>query len=76
MTSQVGYFVDWNGDTRSVANPGPGLYCGHVVTRGEGAKAWQSVDVLKSEGEVIFEAVYYPTTDAIAALGVPVNLVQ
>jgi hypothetical protein len=71
-----GFFVDWNGDTRRVERPGLGYSCGPVGTKGQGTNAYQAVDVLDSEGFVTHEAVYYPTLDAIKAVGVVVNLVD
>ena len=71
-----GYFVDWNGDTRRVERPGFGYSCGPVTTKGQGANVYQAVDILDSDGFVTHEAVYYPTLDAIKAIGVPVNLVD
>ena len=72
----TGFFVDWNGDTRRVERPGAGYSCGPIATKGTGADAYQSVDVLDSEGFVTHEAVYYPTLEAIEALGVSIKLVE
>ena len=72
----TGFFVDWNGDTRRVERPGVGYTCGHITSKGTGKNAYMAVDVLDSEGFVTHEAVYYPTLDAIQALGVSVNLVE
>lgn len=72
---QTGYFVDWNGDTRSIANLGGGYSCTPLVEKVCEGKPYQAVDILDAGGFVIFEAVYYPTLDDIKALGVTVNLV-
>lgn len=74
--STNGFFVDWNGDARRVERPGLGYSCGPVMTKGQGGDVYQAVDVMDSEGFVIHEAVYYPTLDAIKAIGVTVNLVD
>jgi hypothetical protein len=74
--ADTGFFVDWNGDTRRVGSPGTGYSCSPVTMRGAGVEAYQAVDVLDSEGFVIHEAVYYPTLEAIKAVGVSVNLVE
>lgn len=71
-----GFFVDWNGDTRRVESPGLGFSCGPVQTRGQGSGVYQAIDILDSKGFVVHEAVYYPTLDALRAVGVEVNLVS
>ena len=65
----MGFFVDWDGNTRRVDAPGDGMEC-EVVDRGH-----MSVDVLDSQGFVIPEATCFPTLEAVAAAGVVVNLV-
>jgi hypothetical protein len=37
---------------------------------------YQAIDVIDSSGFVIHEAVYYPTLEALKAVGVVINLVQ
>lgn len=64
-----GFFVDWNGDTRKVEAPGDGYTC-EVKDRGD----YIGVDVLDSEGFVTHEATYYPSIEAIAAVGCTVQL--
>ncbi|POR07978.1 hypothetical protein [Diaphorobacter sp. LR2014-1] len=71
-----GFFVDWNGDTRRVECPGNGYTCSPVLDKLCEGKPYQAVDVLDTAGFVIHEAVYYPTLDALKAVGVVINLVQ
>jgi len=70
MQTTNGYFVDWNGDTRRVASPGPGLAC-NVVDRG----SYTGVDVIDSAGFVCHEATYFATLADVEKAGVAVNLV-
>lgn len=69
MKIVTGFFVDWDGNTRRVESPGPGMEC-EVVHRGH-----VGVDVLDSEGCVIHEATYFATVEAVEAAGVVVNLI-
>jgi len=71
-----GFFVDWNGVTRRVDCPGNGYQCSPVLDKMCEGKTYQAVDVLDTSGFVIHEAVYYPTLDALKAVGVVINLVQ
>lgn len=70
MQATNGYFVDWNGDTRRVATPGPGLAC-NVVDRG----SYTGVDVIDSAGFVCHEATYFATLADVEKAGVAVNLI-
>lgn len=73
----AGYFVDWDGKTRSVDTPGFGLTCSQAIERGEvGKPSWKSLFVIGSDGGVIYEAVYYQTLEAIKAVGVVVDLIN
>lgn len=67
----IGFFVDWDGNTRRTEAPGSGYTCQLV----EHAN-YLGVDVIDHEGFVCHEAVYYPTQDALRAVGVTVNLVE
>lgn len=73
---QSGFFVDWNGDTRRVESPGSGYSCSPVRTMMCEGEPYQAVDVIDSSGFVIHEAVYYPTLDALKAVGVVINLFE
>lgn len=64
-----GFFVDWDGNTRRTEAPGPGMSC-----RVYDADDYRRVDVIDREGFVTYEAVYYPTVEAIQAVGVNVNM--
>lgn len=66
----IGYFVDWDGNTRRMEAPGHGYSCQVAKEAG-----YLGVDVIDPEGFVCHEAVYYPTLDALRAVGVTVNLV-
>lgn len=72
----TGYFVDWNGDVRSIERLGGGYTCGPLVAKGQGEDAFQSIEIYGSDGLVIFEATYYPTLDAVEAIGISVNLTE
>lgn len=61
-----GFFVDWNGDTRQVSNPGAGLKCVPGVDA-------RFVEVLGSDGGVIHEADLWSTLDELKAAGVPIK---
>ena len=65
-----GFFVDWDGNTRRVENPGAGFEC-VVVTRGH-----VGVDVLSADGAVVHEATFFATLDDVRAAGVEVHLVE
>lgn len=70
-----GFFVDWDGNTRRVEKPGPGLSC-QVVECTLWGNPYKGVDVLDHEGFVTYEATYYETLDALRAVGVTVNLLD
>lgn len=65
-----GYFVDWNGMTRSVESPGDGYTCKMVAHDG-----FQAVDVIDSQGFVCHEADYHESLDSLERAGVTVSLV-
>jgi hypothetical protein len=66
-----GYFVDWDGHTRTVEAPGAGMSC-EIVERKLNGAPYKGVDVLDHEGFVIHEATHYETLDALRAVGVNV----
>lgn len=72
----TGFFVDWDGGTRRVECPGHGYSCSPVLDKMCEGEPYQAIDVIDSSGFVIHEAVYYPTLDALKAVGVVINLVQ
>lgn len=61
-----GFFVDWNGDTRQVSNPGAGLKCVPGVDA-------RFIEVLGSDGGVIHEADLWLSLDDLKAAGVPIK---
>ena len=67
----IGYFVDWDGNTRRVEAPGNGYTCEIVRKSGR-----IDVDVVDPEGFVCHEAVYYPTIESLQAVGVTPTLVE
>lgn len=67
---KTGFFVDWDGNTRRVEAPGNGLSC--MLREHE---TFTGVDVVEPDGCVCHEAVFYPTLDALRAVGVTINLV-
>lgn len=69
----LGFFVDWNGEVKSVDNPGAGLTCEVEKKDADGLDAWESVSVLDSDGGVIFEATHYPTIQAIEASDIAIE---
>lgn len=71
----TGFFVDWNGDTRRVERPGFG-YTATVHRKELDGEPYLALDVIDSEGFVTFEAVYYPSLEALRAVGVTVRLVE
>lgn len=66
----IGYFVDWDGNTRRVEAPGAGYSC-QLTEHAD----YVGVDVVEPDGCVCHEAVYYPTIESLQAVGVSVNLV-
>ncbi len=66
----IGFFVDWDGNTRRVEAPGSGYTCQPVEKPG-----YLGLAVVDPEGFVCHEAVYYPSLDALRGVGVTVNLV-
>ena len=67
-----GYFVDWDGNTRPVSNPGVGLRC-ELTERCD----YTRVSVIAEEDcEVVFECVYHKSIEDIEKLGVAVNLLN
>lgn len=58
-----GFFIDWNGKVRAVADPGPGMVC-------EVDEPARYVAVLKGRGNVVHEGSWFTSLDAIAAAGI------
>lgn len=65
----TGYFVDWNGDTRSTEQPGD---CFECIVDEQAAH----VEVVDSQGFVVHVCTFFPTLEAVEAAGVSVNLIQ
>lgn len=70
-----GFFVDWDGNTRRTEAPGPGMSCRVYDATGCDDEPYQRVDVIDREGFVTHEAVYYPSIEALQAVGVTIQLV-
>lgn len=66
--STKGFFVDWDGNTRRTEDPGDHLKC--VVNLEK-----QDVDVVASDGLVVYECTYFPTLEAVEAAGVTIKLI-
>jgi len=60
-----GFFIDWNGKVRPVAEPGPGYVC-------EVDEAARYVAVEKGRGNVVHEGSWFASLEAIAAAGIKV----
>ncbi len=69
-TPVVGFFVDWDGNTRRIESPGDGFSC-KVVRRVD----YTSVDVVDPAGFVCHEATYFRTLADVEAAGVTINLI-
>lgn len=63
----TGFFVDWDGNTRRFESPGDGLTC-QIASRN-----YPSVDVINADSYIIHEASFFPTLEALKAVGVTVN---
>lgn len=70
----LGFFVDWNGKARPINKPGPGMSCGPLIPSVSDGVPYHAVDVLNSDGEVIHQAVYYPTLQSIRDLGLDIEM--
>ena len=68
MSGEEGYFIDWNGKARSVADPGGGYAC-------EVDRVARYVAIMSKTGALIHEATLYKTLDAIAKAGIKAELV-
>ena len=68
----IGYFVDWDGNTRCVEAPGDGYRCQVVVQRTGSV----SVDLNDTDGSVCHEADYHPTLAALRSRGVEPRFVE
>lgn len=67
----TGFFVDWDGITRSLEAPGDGYACQVEARNGH-----LGVMVLGSQGLVCYEADYHPSLDSLRAAGVTVQLAK
>lgn len=68
MTSENGYFIDWNGKARSVQDPG-----GDFVIEVDLPSKY--VALYTTKGTLMHEATFYRTLDDIANKGLKVELV-
>jgi hypothetical protein len=64
-----GYFVDWNGKVRPVADPGPGYVC-----EVDEAARYVAVELgkMRGRGHVVHEGSWFASLEAIAAAGIKV----
>lgn len=69
MTSEDGFFVDWDGNLRSTADPGGGYLCDV-----DGVARY--VAVTTKTGTLVHEATLYRTLEAVAKAGITANLVD
>lgn len=66
--AKEGYFIDWDGNVRTVADPGGGYLCDvDAVAR--------YVGVTTKTGTLVHEATWYKDLDAIARAGITATLV-
>ncbi|EIZ79661.1 hypothetical protein WSK_1741 [Novosphingobium sp. Rr 2-17] len=68
MAEDAGYFVDWNGQTRSTADPGGGYIC-------EVDTASRYVAILTKTGALVHEATFYRSFEAVEKAGIKAPLV-
>lgn len=64
----VGFFVDWDGNTRRTEAPGDGYECNVDLAK-------QHVDVVDSAGFVVHECTYFPTIESLKQADIDVNLI-
>ncbi len=68
MSGTAGFFVDWNGKTRSTQDPGGGYLC-------ETDAAARYVAITTQSGTLVHEATFYKSLEAIAKAGITAPLV-
>lgn len=68
MSGDEGYFIDWNGKVRSVADPGGGYVC-------DVDRIARYVAVRSKAGALMHEATLYKSLEAIEKAGIKAELV-
>ena len=68
MSSEAGYFLDWDGNLRHTDDPGGGYHCD--VDRGA-----RYVGVLSKSGALVHEATFYKDLAAVEKAGIQATLV-
>jgi hypothetical protein len=68
MAAQDGFFVDWNGNSRSTLDPGGGYLC-------EIDAPSRYVAVMSPRGALVHEATFYKSTADIEKAGIKAPLV-
>jgi hypothetical protein len=61
--SSAGFFVDWDGNSRSTDDPGGGYLCDVDTVA-------KYVAVTTANGTLVHEATYYKTLEAVAKAGI------
>ncbi|MFZ5491783.1 MAG: hypothetical protein ACOY6E_04695 [Pseudomonadota bacterium] len=64
----AGYFIDWDGNVRSVADPGGGFCC-------EIDTVARYVGITTPSGALVHEATFYRSLEDIAKAGIRASLV-
>jgi hypothetical protein len=65
----AGYFVDWNGNLRSVEDPGGGYHCDIDAPA-------RYVAILSKTGALVHEATLYKTLEAVEKAGIKAPYVE
>ncbi|MDI4656269.1 hypothetical protein [Xanthobacter autotrophicus] len=68
MSESEGFFIDWDGNARSVSDPGGGYVC-------ETDMVAKYVAVNTKTGALVHEGTYYKTIEAIAKAGIKASFV-
>ncbi len=68
MPDNSGFFIDWDGNTRSTADPGGGYLC-------EADPAARYVAITTKGGTLVHEGTFYKTLAAIEKAGIKAQLV-
>ena len=68
MSESEGYFIDWDGNARSVSDPGGGYVCDIDMVA-------KYVAVNTKTGALVHEGTYYKTIEAIAKAGIKASFV-
>ncbi|CCE06186.1 conserved hypothetical protein [Bradyrhizobium sp. STM 3843] len=68
MSEPTGFFVDWDGNLRSTADPGGGYLC-------ETDTVARYVAITTKTGTLVHEATYFKSIDAVEKAGIKAPLV-